>query len=188
MTSDGGALPLRELGRKYDIISSAAACIDDPREPKKITHDLQTLLRQHIFSITFGYEDCNDADTLRSDPAIKTVADRLTESDDDLAGQPTPSRLENQAKQKDPLRLSRMLVDLYSTTHTEPRKRIIIDMDGTDDPTRGFQQLSMFHGYYRQYMYHPLPVFDGETGFPPAAILRSDTLHPSMYRPGYRFS
>ena len=82
----------------------------------------------------------------------------MTESEDD-PGRPTLARFENHVNQKDLLRLSRMFVDLYCTTHTELRKRIIIGMDGTDDPTHGLQQLSMFHGYYRQYMYRPFPVF-----------------------------
>ena len=179
MTSDGGALLLREIDRKYEITKSAANCIDDPRNPEKITHDLQTILRQRIFSIACGYEDCNDATTLRSDPTMKTVSGRLAESGEDLASQPTLSRAENFVKKKDLVGLSRMLMELYRTTHPGPRKRIVIDMDATDDPTHGMQQLSMFHGYFGQHMYHPLLVFDGETGFPLAAILRSGNAHAS---------
>ena len=92
MTSDGGALPLREIDRKYEITKSAADCIDDPRNPEKITHDLQKILRQRIFSIACGYEDCNDATTLRSDPTMKTVSGRLAESGEDPAGRPCRER------------------------------------------------------------------------------------------------
>ena len=91
----------------------------------------------------------------------------------------TLSRFENQLTAKDLRRLSDWLLDLYLKTHPGPRKVIILDMDATDDPTHGKQQLSFFHGYYKEHMYHPLLVFDGRDGFPLAAVLRPGNVHAS---------
>lgn len=179
MTSDAGGLVLREVDRRYDLTAEAARCLRDPRDPDRITHELTALFRQRIFSIALGYEDNNDAATLRRDPALKTMSDRLPESAGDLASQPTLSRFENMVGERDLRRLSDWLLGLYLKTHPGPRRMIVIDIDATDDPTHGHQQMSFFHGYYEEHMYHPLLVFDGQTGFPLAAVLRPGNTHAS---------
>ena len=179
ITSDGGGLLLREVDRRYGLTEALARCLDDPRDPDRLTHDLTTLVRQRLFSIALGYEDTNDAATLRRDPALKAMSGRLPESNDDLASQPTLSRFENMVGERDLKRLSDCLLDFYLKAHPGPRRVIVIDVDTTDDPTHGSQQLSFFHGYYQQYMYHPLLVFDGQTGFPLAAVLRPGNIHAS---------
>ena len=107
------------------------------------------------------------------------MAGKAPDSAGDLASQPTLSRFENGVTAKDLRRLSNWLLDLYLKTHPGPRKVIVLDMDATDDPTHGKQQLSFFHGYYEEHMYHPLLVFDGRTGFPLAAVLRPGNTHAS---------
>jgi hypothetical protein len=179
ITSDAGGLLLRELDQRYRIAENAARCLHDPREGRKVKHDLLTLVRQRLFAIAQGYEDNNDAATLAKDPAFKIMAGKAPESDGDLASQPTLSRFENRVTAKDLRRLSDRLLELYLKTHPGPRKVIVLDMDGTDDPTHGRQQLSFFHGYYEEYMYHPLLVFDGRDGFPLAAVLRPGNTHSS---------
>ena len=179
ITSDAGGLLLRELDQRYRIAEKAARCLHDPRDSHKIKHDLLTLVRQRLFAIAQGYEDNNDAATLAKDPAFKIMAGKAPESDGDLASQPTLSRFENRVTAKDLRRLSDRLLDLYLKTHPGPRKVIILDMDATDDPTHGKQQLSFFHGYYEEHMYHPLLVFDGRDGFPLAAVLRPGNTHSS---------
>ena len=136
-------------------------------------------MRQRLFAIAQGYEDNNDAATLAKDPAFKIMAGKAPESAPDLASQPTLSRFENRATAKDLRRLSDRLLELYLKTHPGPRKVIVLDMDATDDPTHGKQQLSFFHGYYEEHMYHPLLVFDGRDGFPLAAVLRPGNTHSS---------
>ena len=120
-----------------------------------------------------GYEDCNDADTLRSDPMLKTVCDQLPESDPDLATQSTRFRLENSVSKKDLMRLSQWLVDRYvrSLKKRKPKK-ILLDLDSTDDHTHGQQELSFYHGYYRSHILHPLLIFDADTGDLVCAVLR----------------
>lgn len=179
ITSDAGGLLLRELDQRYRLTEKAAACLHDPRQDSKVQHDLLTLVRQRLFAIAQGYEDTNDAATLAPDPAFKMMAGRAPESSDDLASQPTLSRFENQVTTKDLRRLSDWLLELYLKTHPGPRKVIVLDMDATDDPTHGKQQLSFFHGYYEEHMYHPLFVFDGRSGFPLAAVLRPGNTHAS---------
>lgn len=179
ITSDAGGLLLRELDQRYRLTEKAAACLHDPRQDSKVQHDLLTLVRQRLFAIAQGYEDTNDAATLAPDPAFKIMAGRAPESSDDLASQPTLSRFENQVTTKDLRRLSDWLLELYLKTHPGPRKVIVLDMDATDDPTHGKQQLSFFHGYYEEHMYHPLFVFDGRSGFPLAAVLRPGNTHAS---------
>jgi hypothetical protein len=107
------------------------------------------------------------------------MAGKAPESAADLASQPTLSRFENRVNTKDLRRLSALLLELYLKTHPGPRKVIVLDMDATDDPTHVKQQLSFFHGYYEEHMYHPLLVFDGQDGFPLAAVLGPGNTHAS---------
>ena len=179
ITSDAGGLLLRELDQRYRVTEKVAGCLQDPRESFKVKHDLLTLVRQRLFAIAQGYEDNNDAATLARDPVFKIMAGRTPETSEDLASQPTLSRFENRVTSKDLRRLSDWLLKLYLKTHPGPRKVIVLDMDATDDPTHGQQQLSFFHGYYEEHMYHPLLVFDGESGFPLAAVLRPGNTHAS---------
>jgi hypothetical protein len=161
------------------IAEQTAACLHDPRDAAKVRHDLLTLVRQRLFAIALGYEDNNDTAWLAQDPALKIMPGQAPETGADLASQPTLSRFENRANTKDLRRLSDWLLELYLKTHPGPRKVIVLDMDATDDPTHGKQQLSFFHGYYEEHMYHPLLVFDGRTGFPLAAVLRPGNTHAS---------
>jgi hypothetical protein len=179
ITSDAGGLLLREIDQRYRLAEKATRCLRDSRQPPKVKHDLLTLVRQRLFAIAQGYEDTNDAATLAKDPAFKIMAGKAPDSAGDLASQPTLSRFENGVTAKDLRRLSDWLLDLYLKTHPGPRKVIVLDMDATDDPTHGKQQLSFFHGYYEEHMYHPLLVFDGRTGFPLAAVLRPGNTHAS---------
>lgn len=179
MTSDGGGLLLREIDERYGITEAAASAIHDRREVERTVHDIPSLLKQRIFSIALGYEDANDADTLKGDPALKTISGKLPDTDGDLASQPTISRFENRVSKRDLRRLADRLVDLYIQTHPGSPAWIVLDMDSTDDPTHGAQQLSFFHGYYEQHMYHPLLIFDGMDGFPLAAVLRPGNVHAS---------
>jgi len=183
ITSDGGSLLLRELDSRYKITQAITSSLKDHRCQKRVTHDLLTIVRQRVMSIAMGYEDTNDAAKLRNDPAIKITAEKLPLSDQELASQPTLSRFENAPNRKQLRRLSERLVDLYVKTHPRKRPVIVLDIDSTDDPTHGVQQLSMFHGFYGQHMYHPLLVFDALSGFPLAAVLRPGNAHAAHRAP-----
>jgi len=177
ITSDAGCLLLREIDQRTNLLARANAAISDPRDPAKVRHTQLDLLRQRVFAIAQGYEDANDHDTLRRDPALKTAVGRAPFSAADLASQPTLSRLENRVTRSPLRRLSDALLDAYVAAHPGPRDLIVLDIDATDDPTHGRQQLSLFHGYFDQHMFHPLLVFDGVSGFPLAAVLRPGNCH-----------
>jgi Transposase DDE domain group 1 len=139
-------------------------------------HSLETLVRQRVFHIACGYEDQNDADSLRHDPPLKLVCGRLPD-EADLASQPTLSRLENAVDCKACYRLAVTLVqrDLQERGREGISERIVLDFDGTDDPAHGRQEGVAYHGYYQQHMLHTLLVFDGDTNQLITASLRPGT-------------
>jgi len=179
ITSDAGLLLIRQADNALGLVSGLAECIGDKRDTRYVDHALVTLFRQRIYQVVAGYEDCNDADILRRDPAFKAACDRLL-SDKDLASQPTLSRLENSVSAKDIYKIGEYFLQLYIKRNRKRKpKRIVLDIDATDDPTHGNQQLTFFHGYYDQYMYHPLVIYDADTGELLAAVLRPGNKHGS---------
>ncbi len=173
LTSDAGWLLFGSLDRQHRLCEGFSSCIAESRDRRYVRHDLLKLIRQRVLQIVAGYEDCNDADTLRSDPMLKTVCDQLPESDPDLATQPTFSRLENSVTKKDLMRLSRWLLGRYVRSLKKRRPaKIILDLDSTDDHTHGQQEFSFYHGYYRNHILHPLLIFDADTGDLVCAVLR----------------
>ncbi len=179
LTSDGGLVWLAEADAALGLCTALSAQLPEWRTGP-VHHSLETLVRQRIFQIACGYEDQDDADTLRSDPLLKLVCGRLP-SDPDLASQPTLSRFENAVGFKACYRLARVLLDVYlqERERVDRPTHILIDADSTDDPTHGDQEGSAYHGYYQQHMYHPLLLFDGETDHLITAILRPGTAHAS---------
>ena len=180
LTSDGGLPWLAEADATLGLVDAFAAVIPDWRT-RRGRHDLPTLVAQRVYQIACGYEDQNDADTLRTDPLLKHVCGRLPVSDPDLASQPTFSRLENAVNARTCYRLAVALGEVYLRERDRDGAppHLILDLDGTDDPTHGEQEGSAYHGYYQQHMYHPLLVFDGTTNQLITAVLRPGTVHAS---------
>ncbi len=173
ISSDAGWLLFYALDQQHGLSSGFAGNIADPRDGRYVRHEVQEMVRQRLFQILAGYEDCNDADTLRADPMLMTVCERLPESDPELASQPTLSRLENAVTRKDLWRISRWMLSRYVRRLKKRRpKRIVLDLDSTDDPTHGQQEFSFYHGYYGTHMLHPLLIFDAETAELICAVLR----------------
>ena len=172
-TSDGGLPWVAEADRQLGVCAALAACVPEWRGPR-VRHRRADLVRQRVLQIACGYPDQNDADALRADPLLKHACGRLPESGPDLASQPTLSRLENAVDRHAVERLAGALVDLYVRARGRGGApgRVVLDVDGTDDPAHGQQEGVGYHGYYRQYMYFPLLVFDGETDHLIAAVLR----------------
>lgn len=178
-TSDGGFILLSEVDHREGLTDSIAERIEDNRDSRYVRHDQRELLRQRVYQIAMGYEDCNDANSLRSDPALKAAVGRCPDTDPDLASQPTFSRLENGVTGLDVKRLQGLLVEQYLARRVEPPKQIVLDVDATDDPAHGKQQQIHFHGFYGRYVYLPLLVYDGESGELLAAVLRPGNVHAS---------
>ena len=165
ITSDAGLLPLRAFDQRHYLTRDWATCLSDLRQDDRVSHGALALLRQRIYQIVAGYEDANDADRLRHDPLLQIVADRkLGEA---LGSQPTLSRWENSPSARDLVRLNDALLEIFLRLCAEQVRRrgeILLDIDSTDDPTHGRQQLSFFNGAYNQHMYHPMLVFERHTG------------------------
>lgn len=162
LTTDAGALLLREANRRTGLIGALADCISDPRDPSRIQHDVKTLLAQRIFGIAMGYEDGNDHQTLRRDPIMQLLADLPPDAEDPLASPPTLCRFENWVNRESLARLSGVLVDQFISSYKTPPSEIILDFDATDDRIHGNQEGAFFHGYYNHYCYLPLYVFCGD--------------------------
>ena len=171
VSSDGGVLALREITDSIGIIDRLAEVITDTRHQSYVLHDNKTLLKQRILQIVCGYEDADDADDLRTDPCFKAACNRLP-SEGDLASQPTISRFENALTPRDIYRIANVLIDLFIASYETPPEALILDIDDTDDPTHGAQQLSLFNGYYDEYCYQPLFIFEGKSGNLITSILR----------------
>jgi hypothetical protein len=179
-SSDGGAILLKAADRRYGLIGCLAGCLRDERQAGKVDHSLRELLAQRVFSIACGYPDANDSARLAADPIHKMLLDRDPVAGRDLASQPTLSRFENAVGRKQLYRLSEALAASVLQRHAQRLRgrirRVTIDLDPTDDPTHGAQQLSFFNGHYDTWCYLPVVGFvsfnDEAEQYLCAAVLR----------------
>jgi hypothetical protein len=172
ITSNAGALLLRETEKQTGIISALTSVISDTRDLRYVDHSILDIITQRVNQIACGYEDANDSDSLRSDPALKTAAGRLPITGADLASQPTVSRLENAVRRSDLVRMGYAIVDNFISSYAVPPALIILDFDDTEDKTHGQQQLTLFNNYYDSHCYLPLHVYEGISGKLIASVLR----------------
>jgi hypothetical protein len=179
LTSDGGLPWLAEADAALGLSAALTACL--PPRQRASRHPLAAVLRQRLFQIACGYADQNDATTLRHDPLLKLVCGRLPDSEPALASQATLSRFENRVDRRSLERLATAFVDLYIRERGRGGRpvRLLLDLDGTADPAHGQQEGVRYHAYYRQHMYHPLLVFDGDSGQLITAVLRPGNAHGS---------
>ena len=173
MTSDAGALLLGATDRAVGVVDRFAACFEDGRAPGQVVHEVRSMIGQRVFGIALGYEDVNDHDELRHDPVMAVLSGRLEARHPrcaPLAGKSTLNRLEH-APEGEPDRyhkiahdgdaIENLFVDLFVDAHDRPPKRLVLDLDATDDPIHGHQEGRFFHGYYDCYCYLPLYIFCG---------------------------
>ena len=168
VSSDAGLLFLRETESQIGIIERVANAIADHRHPSYVKHQIVQLLSQRVYQIAAGYEDANDCDTLKHDPILKLAC----EKDDILASQPTMCRFENAPDRRTLYRIGAALVDAFIASYDKAPKAIILDLDDTDDPTHGSQQLALFNAYHDCYCYLPLHIYEGNSGKLITTILR----------------
>jgi hypothetical protein len=161
ITSDAGALLLREADRRLGLVDRLDAVIPDPRNQNLITHQQVTMLRQRIFAIAMGHEDGNDHQQLRDDPLMQLVTERGIDPDQPLASPPTLCRLENRVSRQTLAEIAREFVEIFIRSHASAPKELVLDFDATDDAVHGHQVNRFFHGYYDQYCFLPLYVFCG---------------------------
>ena len=189
ITSDAGGVLLREVEHRTRILGRLSECFTDYRDPDRVEHPVEALIKQRVLGLCLGYEDLNDHDELCRDRLLALLCDRddLTgefrrvESDrgKPLAGKSTLNRLERTPLEgpegaykkivADPAGMDELLLEVFVEAHPEPPEEVILDVDATDDPLHGKQEGRFFHGYYKRYCYLPLYVFCGEHLFVRAA-------------------
>jgi hypothetical protein len=177
-SSDGGALLLRQLDDRTGLSALFAEAVPDGRAAERVRHTRREQVRQRLFQLALGYEDCNDANHLRHDPVLLAACGRAADCDAGLSSQPTLSRFENALTARALKTLLLRFERQYVASLSRRRALVVLDIDATDDPTHGQQELTFFHGYYDQHMYHPLLVFDDE-GALVTALLRPGNTHAS---------
>lgn len=170
MTSDAGALLLRETNRRLNLLGRLAACFEDRRQPWLISHSVEEMVSQRVYGLALGYEDLNDHDQLREDPLLGVLSGKRLVSQAPLAGKSTLNRLELGGEQPSRYKkihcreqaIDELLTKLFLEAHAAPPERVVLDLDTTDLELHGHQEGRFFHGYYDEYCYLPLYIFSGE--------------------------
>ena len=173
LTSDGGVLLLAQAEREMGICGQLAACITDPRDPARVIHSVDDILRARVLAIACGYEDADDLDALRDDPGFRLALGKLPASGAGLASQPTMSRWENAPTTRELVRMMVGMVGIYCASYSEPPKAVTLDIDDTCDVVHGYQQLSFWNGHHGERCFLPIHVYDTATGRPVAMLLRT---------------
>ena len=171
VSSDAGVLFLREVERRMKLLDRVAKVLHDRRHPGYTRHSLLDMLKQRVFQIACGYEDADDADTLRDDPALKMACEKLPE-DAALASQPTLSRLENAVSRTDLYRIAEVLADAFIESYRIRPVAIVLDIDDTEDTTHGHQQMALFNAFFDEYCYLPIHIYEGKSGKLVTTVLR----------------
>jgi hypothetical protein len=185
ITSDGGVALLALADRRIGVVDRIAGLIADPRDPTLVTHSVASILRARVLAIACGYEDANDLDRLRGDPAFTLACGRLPDSGGDLCSQPTISRWENAPDLKTIIRLTYALVDAWCDSYAVEPEAITLDIDDTLDVVHGAQQLSLFHAHHDERCFLPIHIYDTATGRPVAVILRPGKTPSGKEAAGY---
>ncbi len=174
ISSDGGLIISEKIERQTRLIYNFSRLLPDRRHKSYIHHSTYKMLKQRVFTLNQGYEDCNDEKYLRNDPLLQELSDGRTVS------QPTMSRFENSLDKEDICRMSEYFVDNWIQSIPAKKETVIIDVDSTDIETHGRQQLSMFNDFYSETMYNPLMFHDGDTGQLILPVLRAGNVHTSL--------
>src|SRR6266567_3536065 len=164
LSSDAGLVLLKDIDDQLGLTRALAAVLADSRDARRIHFTSEDLLKQRIFQIAAGYEDANDANTLRHDPIFKLLLDRLPETGAPLASQPTISRFENRVSRTELYRMALVLVDQFLASYVSPPQLIVLDFDDTEDPVHGEQEQARYDGYYGGYCFMPLHLYEGLSG------------------------
>jgi len=180
LSSDGGMLLVREFDEKIGFTDKVASLITDKRNPNFIDYEIIDMLRERLYFLIAGYEDCNDVKSLKDDPAFNAILKNSDkQSDEIMASQPTLSRFENRIEWSDIKDIMRWMIDFWLDQFDTAPCELTLDFDTTDDPCHGHQQMALFHGYYKQRMYHPLIVTCN--GHIVLSLLRPGLYHANKY-------
>ena len=157
ISSNGGALSLREVERRLGLTAAVARALGDRRQRGKVRHEVLTMVRQRVHALALGYEDLNDHDALGDDVVVQTACER----DESLANSSTLCRFEQRAERQWAIAIHQQLVEQFIASFTHRPRELVLDFDATDDLVHGHQRGRFFHGYYDGYCYLPLYVLCG---------------------------
>jgi hypothetical protein len=185
ISSDGGALLLRETDQKMNLLVRFSQCFLDGRDADLIEHSVEQMLAQRIYGLALGYEDLNDHEQLRNDPLLRVLAGKAEPDQEALASKSTLNRMELGDGTPDRYKkitfwrdaIDDLLVDVFLEAHVAAPEQIVLDIDTTDLAIHGEQEGRFYHGYYDHYCYLPLYVFAGEHVL--CARLRPSNIDPS---------
>ena len=155
VTSDAGALLLREIDKKLGFTESLSKIMSDDRDQRYTDHPIRDVLAQRIYGLALGYEDITDHDSLRKDICFQTAIGR----DVELASAPTLSRFDNAATRETAIIMSKHIIEQFINSYTKAPKELVLDFDPTDDKIHGNQENRHYHGYYKSHCFLPLYVF-----------------------------
>jgi hypothetical protein len=172
LSSDGGVVVLREIAMRLGLAEAITAPLRDKRDPSRVQHGYADMALARMVMIAAGYEDCDDIDTLRRDPAFKIALGRRPDTGADLMSQPTLSRLENLADWRALARIGLNLIDLSCRSYARPPTAIVLDIDDTDDPVHGQQELALFNTHAGGHCFQPIHIFEATSGKPILSLLR----------------
>src|SRR5438445_779759 len=173
LSSDAGVLLLRGVEKELGLADRLASCMRDRRDPDRIEHPLNEMLRLRMFAIAAGYEDADDCDSLRHDPVFKMAVGRLPESGEALCSQPTMSRLENTPSRIAIARMMLAMIEVFCASYARAPASIVLDIDDTLDRVHGNQQLSLFNAHYNERCFLPIHIYEGTSGKLVTTILRA---------------
>src|SRR5262252_902805 len=173
LSSDAGVVLLKDIDDQLGLTHDLAMVLKDPRDPRRVAFTVEDLLKQRVYQIVAGYEDANDANTLRDDPIFKLMLDRLPETGDSLASQPTLSRFENRVSRTELYRMALVLLEHCIASYAKPPQVIVLDVDDTEDRGPGQQEQARYDGYYGGYCFMPLHLYEGLSGRLITTILKA---------------
>ena len=173
LSSDAGLVLLKDPDEQLGLTRALAAVLSASRDARRVNFTSHDLLKQRVFHIAAGYEDANDANTLRDDPIFKLLLDRLPETGAPLASQPTLSRFENRVSRTDLYRMALVLVEQFLASYSHPPKVIVLDVDATEDRAHGQQEQVRYDAYYGGYCFLPLHLYEGLSGRLITAIFKA---------------
>ena len=180
LSSNGGLIVLREAARRLGLAAVIADPLPDTRNPLLVIHSYRAMVTARVMAIAAGYEDADDLDALRQDPALLVACERAPESGHDIPSQPTISRLENLADARTLYRIGTGFIDLFCDSYASCRRRasstaptsIVLDIDDTDDMVHGQQELALFNTHAGGHCFQPIHIFEGNSGKPILSLLR----------------
>ena len=164
LSSDAGRILLKDIDEQLGFTRHLAAVLSDPREARRVKFTLHDLVKQRVFQMAAGYEDANDANTLRNDPLFQLMLDRLPETGAPLASQPTISRFENGVSRTELSRMALVFLEQFIASYARAPEVIVRDVDDTEDRVHGAQAQARYDGYYGDYCFLPLHLYEGLSG------------------------